>query len=92
MANEGGTNPERAISFTLRLIVSLIIPLWGLIMLVLGLLHGEAWWIASGGIVLAIGAIFLCGSSNKRPSFLAAAIPAKGRALHRHAVRLEFAD
>ena len=63
MANEGGTSAERTISFVMRLIVALIIPVWGLVMLGLGLRAGELWWIASGAVVLAIGAVLFCGSS-----------------------------
>jgi hypothetical protein len=63
MANEGGSSAERAISFIVRLVVSLIIPAWGVVMLVLGLKSGEGWWIAIGSVVILIGVIFLGGSS-----------------------------
>jgi hypothetical protein len=67
MANEGGTSIERTISFVLRLVVSLIIPAWGLVMLVLGLMWSSGWWIATGAVVLAIGVISLGGSSLVTP-------------------------
>ena len=41
MANEGGSSAERAISFIVRLVVSLIIPAWGVVMLAPGLKSGE---------------------------------------------------
>jgi hypothetical protein len=50
--------------------VALVIPVWGLVMLGLGLEWGEGWWIASGAVVLAIGAVLFC-----RSSLVAALIP-----------------
>ena len=41
MANEGGSSAERAISFIVRLVVSLIIPAWGVVMRAPGLKSGE---------------------------------------------------
>ncbi len=66
-ANEGGSFVERTISFVLRLTVSLIIPAWGVVMLVLGLMGGIGWWIATGAVVFAIGVVFLSGSSLVTP-------------------------
>lgn len=50
---------ERTISAIARMIVSLIIPLWGLTMLILGLADHSLWWIACGALVLGVGAILL---------------------------------
>jgi len=50
---------ETTISVITRMIVSLIIPLWGLVMLILGLADRSWWWIACGGLVLGFGAILL---------------------------------
>ena len=57
-----GSFVERALSFVLRLVISLILPAWGVIMLALGLRWGAEWWIATGAVVVAIGVIFLGGS------------------------------
>lgn len=67
MANEGGSSAERAISFVLRLFVSLIIPIWDLVMLALDLKAGEGWWFATGAVILVIGVTFLGGSSLTTP-------------------------
>lgn len=67
MANEGSSQIERTVSFALRLMVSLLLPGWGLAMIVLGLMWGMFWWIATGVVVLAIGVVFFAGSSLITP-------------------------
>jgi hypothetical protein len=53
---------QESISWILRLAVSLILPLWGLVLVVLGIRHGSAWWIASGVTIAAAGAVTFIGS------------------------------
>ena len=48
MANEESSRVERMASFIIRLVVSLLLPVWGLIMIVLGVTWGIGWWIATG--------------------------------------------
>ena len=48
---------QESISFSLRLVVSLILPLWGIVPIVLGIKDGSAWWIASGVAIGAAGAV-----------------------------------
>ena len=79
MANAGANPVERAVSFTMRLAVSMILPAWGVIMALIGVKHGEGWWIASGATVFAIGAVFFAGSSIVTP-FLPGARPSPDRA------------
>lgn len=67
MANEGSSLIERTISFTLRLLVSLLLPGWGLAMIVMDLMWGLFWWVATGVVVLAIGVVFFAGSSIVTP-------------------------
>jgi hypothetical protein len=67
MANEGSSPIEKAVSFVLRLAVSLLLPGWGLAMIVMGAMWGMFWWIATGVIVLAIGVVFFAGSSLVTP-------------------------
>ena len=67
MANEGSSPIEKAVSFVLRLAVSLLLPGWGLAMIVMGAMWGMFWWIATGVIVLAIGVVFFAGSSLVPP-------------------------
>ncbi|MBI3759960.1 MAG: hypothetical protein HY269_09445 [Deltaproteobacteria bacterium] len=67
MANEGSSAIERTVSFVLRLLVSLLLPGWGLAMIVMGAMWGMFWWIATGLVVLAIGIIFFAGSSLITP-------------------------
>lgn len=55
-------NPEKveaAISFVARLLISLVLPAWALVMLALGLRWGSWWWIGCGVAVGAIGAVLL---------------------------------
>ncbi len=67
MANEGSSRVERTVSFIIRLVVSLMLPAWGLIMIVLGVTWGMGWWIATGLVVLAIGVVLFAGSSLVAP-------------------------
>lgn len=62
MVNEGGGLPQRTFSFVMRLLVSLILPASGLAMIVLGARSAAGWWIATGVVVLLIGAVFFAGS------------------------------
>jgi len=67
MANEGSSKAERMASFIIRLVVSLLLPVWGLIMIVLAVTWGMGWWIATGLVVLAIGMVLFAGSSLVTP-------------------------
>lgn len=67
MANEGSSKVERTMRFIIRLVVSLLLPVWGLIIIVLGVTWGMGWWIATGLVVLAIGAVLFAGSSLITP-------------------------
>lgn len=51
----------------MRLLVSLVLPAWGLAMIVIGAMRGNGWWVASGLAVLAIGVVFFAGSSLVSP-------------------------
>jgi hypothetical protein len=53
---------EHAMSVLMRFVVSLILPLWALIMLVLGLKYMSWWWIGCGLVVGAIGLLLLVGN------------------------------
>jgi hypothetical protein len=54
---------QESISWILRLVVSLILPVWGVALIVIGFKYGSAWWIASGIAIGAAGAIiFFIGS------------------------------
>jgi hypothetical protein len=53
---------QESIRFTLLLVVSLLLPLWGAVLIVLGLKDGSLSWIASGVAIAAAGAITFIGS------------------------------
>lgn len=53
---------ERAMSVLMRLGIAAILPLWALIMIVLGLEYRSVWWIGAGVVVGAVGLLFLAGS------------------------------
>jgi TRAP-type mannitol/chloroaromatic compound transport system permease large subunit len=53
---------ERAVSVLIRLGIAAILPLWALIMIVLGLEYRSIWWIGTGVVVGAVGLLFLAGS------------------------------
>jgi TRAP-type mannitol/chloroaromatic compound transport system permease large subunit len=53
---------ERTISLLARLAISLVLPAWALVMVLLGLYYGSLWWIATGIAVGAIGAVLFAGS------------------------------
>lgn len=60
---------EYAVSLLMRLLVSLALPLWGLVMLILGITYVSGWWIGCGLVVGAIGLLFLVGSPLTDPIF-----------------------
>jgi hypothetical protein len=53
---------EHAISALMRFVVSLILPVWALLMLVLGIEYRSLWWLGCGLAVGAIGLLFLVGN------------------------------
>ncbi len=61
-AQERIEKAEKAVSFLMRLGVSLVLPLWGLAMLGLGIEWRSGWWIGCGIVVGAIGLLMLAGS------------------------------
>jgi hypothetical protein len=57
-----GKGCGRALSVLMRMAVSLVLPFWGLAMLVMGVSWGAGWWTACGLVVGAIGVVMLAGS------------------------------
>ena len=53
---------ERAVSTLIRLGISAILPLWALLMVILGAEYRSLWWLGTGLVVGAIGVLFLAGS------------------------------
>jgi hypothetical protein len=53
---------ERAISALIRLGISAILPVWALLMIVLGIEYRSLWWLGTGAVVGGIGILFLAGS------------------------------
>ncbi|MGH7914464.1 MAG: hypothetical protein ACREPW_07430 [Candidatus Binataceae bacterium] len=45
-----------------RLVVSLILPIWGIALIVIGINYDSAWWIASGVAIGIAGAFTFIGS------------------------------
>jgi hypothetical protein len=68
-AEELGNPAEQAASFVMRLAISLVMPLWGLAMLILGIRNLSGWWILFGLIVGGLGALFFVGSPLTDPIF-----------------------
>jgi TRAP-type mannitol/chloroaromatic compound transport system permease large subunit len=53
---------ERAVSALIRLGISAVLPLWALLMIVLGVEYRSLWWLGTGIAVGAVGVLFLAGS------------------------------
>jgi hypothetical protein len=53
------TRVEKTIGAVARMVVSLMVPLWGLMILILGVNHHSLWWIGCGAVVFGVGAILL---------------------------------
>jgi len=66
---ERAKRAERAVSILVRLMVSLVLPVWGLAMLALGVKNASVWWIGCGLAVGAVGLLFLVGSPLTDPIF-----------------------
>ena len=60
---------EYAVSVLMRLLVSLALPVWGLVMLIIGITYVSGWWIGCGLVVSAIGLLFFVGSPLTDPIF-----------------------
>lgn len=58
---------EHAMSLLARLVVSLILPLWGIAMLAMGVYWRSGWWLGTGVVVGAIGLLMFVGSSLLDP-------------------------
>ncbi|MGA2412571.1 MAG: hypothetical protein ABSG46_19575 [Candidatus Binataceae bacterium] len=67
MANEGSNPASRTASFLIRLLVSLLLPAWGVVIIALGVMSGTGWWIVTGVVVLTIGVVLFAGSSLVSP-------------------------
>ena len=52
---------QESISWTLRLLVSLILPAWGIALLAIGINYGSAWWFLSGLAIGVTGALIFIG-------------------------------
>jgi hypothetical protein len=73
-------------SFIIRLVVSLLLPAWGLMMIVLGVTWGMGWWIATGLVAPAIGVRSVCrrltrNSLPRRPLGRLSAVRSLDRAI-----------
>jgi hypothetical protein len=60
---------EYAVSVLMRLLVSLALPVWGLVMVIIGITYVSGWWIGCGLVVGAIGLLFFVGSPLTDPIF-----------------------
>lgn len=60
---------ERAVSILMRLVISIVMPVWGLAMLIIGVRNLSGWWIGFGLIVGALGTLFFVGSPLTDPIF-----------------------
>jgi len=67
MANEGSSPLNRTVSFAVRLLVGLLLPGWGVALIIMGLAAGMGWWIATGVVILVIGVVLFAGSSLVTP-------------------------
>jgi len=53
---------ERTVSALVRFAISAILPLWALLMIILGVEYRSLWWLGTGLVVGVIGVLFLAGS------------------------------
>ncbi len=68
-SEQGGNAAEQAVSFLMRLAISLVMPVWALAMLILGIRNHSGWWIGCGLVVGALGMLFFVGSPLTDPIF-----------------------
>ncbi len=48
---------EATVSFVARMLISLILPVWGLAMLILGFARVSPWWIICGAVTVGVGLV-----------------------------------
>jgi hypothetical protein len=53
---------EATVSFVARMVISLMLPLWGLAMLILGVAWVLPWWIICGAVTAGVGLILAVGN------------------------------
>ena len=53
---------EATVSFVARMVISLVLPVWGLAMLILGVAWASPWWIICGAVTAGIGLILAVGN------------------------------
>ena len=53
---------EATVSFVARMVISLILPVWGLAMLILGIARVSPWWIICGAVTAGVGLILAVGN------------------------------
>ena len=59
---------EHAMSALMRFVVSLIIPIWAIVMLILGVEYRSLWWLACGLAVGVVGLLLLVGNPLASPA------------------------
>ena len=59
---DGQEKIEATVSFVARMVISLILPLWGLAMLILGVVWLSPWWIICGAVTAGVGLILAVGN------------------------------
>ena len=53
---------EATVSFVARMVISLMLPVWGLAMLILGVVWASPWWIICGAVTAGVGLILAVGN------------------------------
>jgi len=53
---------EATVSFAARMVISALLPVWGLAMLILGFAWGSPWWIICGAVTAGVGLILAVGN------------------------------
>lgn len=50
------------VDFVLRMVISLALPVWGAVMIALGVAWSSRWWMGCGALVLVVGLLLAVGN------------------------------
>ncbi len=60
---------EQAVSLLMRLFTSALLPLWALVLIIMGAVYSSIWWLVCGLVIGAVGLLMFVGSPLVDPFF-----------------------
>ncbi len=58
---------EATVGFFARMVISAVVPIWGIAMLMLGVARVSPWWVLCGLVTAAVGMVLAVGNPSVWP-------------------------